>query len=126
MVHVVGGHYFVLESLPEILVSVFMRRTLKYVDVLNGDFIGHGVHFEFESGKVILLRLRLLRVRIEQIVDFLVVKLDILNLDSDLALAIRLSSLGLNLTKEFTDSSWYHAFFLHGLDHVCCRVLVLL
>ena len=43
-----------------------MRRTLKYVYVLDGDLIRHGIHFEFQSivGHVVLFRLRFLRVRI--------------------------------------------------------------
>ena len=116
LIHIVWRHNFILQSLPEVLVCIFKGSAFKYVDILDSYLISQCIHLQFESiGHIHFLSLSFLCVRVKQIVNFLVVKLDVLDFDTDLALAQGFSPFGFNLIKELTDSSRYDALFLYRL-----------
>ena len=104
-------HHFVLQPLPEVLVSVLDACTLEYVDVFDGDFICQSVHLDFQTSGIAFLHGSFRRIRVEQVVHFFIVQLDVLNFDADLAPALRLSSLLFNLREELADGPWDDAFF---------------
>lgn len=86
LIYAMASHHLVLESFPEILKTVIGRVALKLVDILNLRVV-IGSHSYLESGDTIqhaLIILNLIQVRIKQIVNFLVVKLNILACNSNL------------------------------------------
>ena len=111
LVHIVRRHHFVLQPLPEVLVSVLDAGTLEYVDVFYGDFIRQRVHLDFQTSGIAFLHGSFCRIRVEQVVHFFVVQLDVLNFDADLAPALSFSSLLFDLRKELADGPWDDAFF---------------
>ena len=112
LVHIVGRHHFVLQPLPEVLVSVLDAGTLEYVDVFYGDFVRQRVHLDFQTSGIAFLHGSFCRIRVEQVVHFFVVQLDVLNFYADLAPALSFSSLLFYLHKELADGPWDDAFFL--------------
>jgi hypothetical protein len=83
IVHIVRRHYLVLEPLVEVLEGVLHVVALKDVHVLDGDLVSVGIQFHFEAGDTfeLFLAIDFVGLRIEKVVHFLVVQLDILYVD---------------------------------------------
>ena len=86
--------------------------TLEYVDVFDRDFIRQSVHLDFQTSGIAFLHGSFRRIRVEQVVNFFIVQLDVLNFNADLASALSFSSLLFNLSEELADGPWDDAFFL--------------
>ena len=107
-------HHFVLETFPEILESVFNRIAFKYEHILDHHLISKRIHLEPEASRICLLGECSMRIRVQQIIHFLIVQLYILNFDTDLAFPLCLLSLLLDLSKQLTDCSRDNSFFFQS------------
>lgn len=72
-----------------------------------------GVNLHFQAISNVLLGKTFVRVGVEQIVNFLVIKLNVLHSHCDLVLALLLAAFLLDLGKELSDGPWYHSFFVN-------------
>ena len=81
VVKVMGRHDFILETLMEIMECLFDVRTLKHVDIFDVYFISDGVEFDFQSRDTFKIVLFLCPPGVQQVINFLIVDLDVLNVD---------------------------------------------
>lgn len=117
LVHIVGGHDFVLEPLPEVFECVLNACALKDEYILDKHLVCNRIHFQLKArattGSFLFrCRCQLGRVGVKKIVNFLIVQLNILNLNAYAVFAVRFSSFFVHLYEELADSSRHNAFFL--------------
>ena len=73
------GHKFILEPLPEVAQSILLICTVKRKQILYSDIILSPVPFKFEAGDFIelLVLVSPVNVRVQQIVDLLIIELNV-------------------------------------------------
>lgn len=114
-VHLVSGHDFVLETFEKPGKSVFRRLTLVLEHVLDSDFVCGHVPLKFQTRVFALVQLPL-RLLVQEIVDFFVVKLDVLNVHCDARLWLLAFPLA-DRFKQVFDCAWDQAL----LRRVCLQ-----
>jgi hypothetical protein len=120
VVHPVTSHHFVLETLPEVPKSIFNSRAFEAEEIIYRNIIGT-VPSQLKARHAIkALILRLIEVRVQQIIDLLIVQLNVGTTNSYLRTGIILF-LQMNLSEEISNSSWYHTFILIWLLYLVLR-----